>query len=98
MTVIHGGNVWQGQGPEAWLDFSANLNPEGPPAWVREAMAQGLSRANVYPDLTGAAARQARRRPAHLSGIRPPVRRLSERISGKVTRTPFFREREPLDM
>lgn len=58
MTVIHGGNVWQGQGPEAWLDFSANLNPEGPPAWVREAMAQGLSRANVYPDLTGAAARR----------------------------------------
>ena len=58
MTVVHGGNVWQGQGPDAWLDFSANLNPEGPPAWVREAMARGLGRANVYPDLTGAAARR----------------------------------------
>lgn len=58
MTVVHGGNVWQGQGPDAWLDFSANLNPEGPPAWVLEAMAQGVRRARFYPDLRGAAARR----------------------------------------
>ena len=24
--MTHGGNVWQGNGPEAWLDFSANLD------------------------------------------------------------------------
>ncbi|MBR0368940.1 MAG: threonine-phosphate decarboxylase, partial [Clostridia bacterium] len=58
MTVIHGGNVWQGQGPDAWLDFSANLNPDGPPAWVREAMARGIDRARYYPDPRGAAARR----------------------------------------
>ena len=27
----HGGNVWQGERPSEWLDFSANLRPEGPP-------------------------------------------------------------------
>lgn len=56
MTVMHGGNVWQGHGPDEWLDFSANLNPEGPPDWVTEAMARGLERARYYPDLKGDAA------------------------------------------
>ena len=58
MTVKHGGNVWQGEGPDAWLDFSANLNPDGPPDWVREAMVQGLSRARIYPDPAMTAARR----------------------------------------
>lgn len=57
MTVIHGGDVWQGPGPGAWLDFSANLNPEGPPDWVRAAMAEGLARAAWYPDIQSRAAR-----------------------------------------
>ena len=57
MTVIHGGDVWQGPGPGAWLDFSANLNPEGPPDWVRAAMAEGLARAAWYPDARSRAAR-----------------------------------------
>ncbi len=34
----HGGDVWQGAGPETWLDFSANLRPEGAPDWVVEAL------------------------------------------------------------
>lgn len=58
MTVYHGGNVWQGQCPDDYLDFSANLNPEGPPEWVQKAMALGLSRARYYPELSGAAARR----------------------------------------
>ena len=58
MTVIHGGDVWRGALPEDYLDFSANLNPEGPPEWVREALALGLERARFYPDLSGAAARR----------------------------------------
>ncbi|MBR1559342.1 MAG: pyridoxal phosphate-dependent class II aminotransferase [Clostridia bacterium] len=58
MTVFHGGDVWQGATPEAYLDFSANLNPEGPPDWVVEAMGAGLERARFYPDLEGRAARR----------------------------------------
>ena len=40
MNVMHGGDVWQGRAPEDFLDFSASLNPEGPPEWVRAAMAE----------------------------------------------------------
>ena len=58
MTVIHGGNVWQGESPDEFLDFSANLNPEGPPDWVQSAMAEGLARARYYPDVQCAAARR----------------------------------------
>ena len=58
MTVAHGGDVWQGGGPGQWLDFSANLRPEGPPDWVLKAMREGLDRARYYPDLNGTAARR----------------------------------------
>lgn len=57
MPITHGGDVWQGSAPEEYLDFSANLNPEGPPEWVQTAMAQGLRRARYYPDLRSRAAR-----------------------------------------
>jgi len=46
----HGGNVWQGGRPSEWLDFSANLRPEGPPEWVREALLEGMENACYYPD------------------------------------------------
>ena len=56
MRTIHGGDVWQGGAPEEYLDFSANLNPEGPPDWVRAAMAEDVARAAYYPDIRGRAA------------------------------------------
>lgn len=56
MSVYHGGDVWQSAAPRDYLDFSANLNPEGPPEWVRAAMARGLENAPYYPDLRQAAA------------------------------------------
>jgi histidinol-phosphate/aromatic aminotransferase/cobyric acid decarboxylase-like protein len=55
--MIHGGNVWRSGPPEAWLDFSANLRPEGPPDWVRRAMAGALDEARFYPDPDMRAAR-----------------------------------------
>ncbi|MDO4865359.1 MAG: aminotransferase class I/II-fold pyridoxal phosphate-dependent enzyme [Clostridia bacterium] len=57
MTVVHGGDVWQGASPDEYLDFSANLNPEGPPDWVLNALSTGLRRARYYPDLRGRGAR-----------------------------------------
>ena len=56
MSVYHGGDVWQGSAPGEYLDFSANLNPEGPPEWVRAAMLKGLENARYYPDLRQGAA------------------------------------------
>ena len=56
MSVYHGGDVWQGGAPGEYLDFSANLNPEGSPQWVRAAMLRGLENARFYPDLRQGAA------------------------------------------
>lgn len=56
MKVVHGGDVWQSGAPEEYLDFSANLNPEGPPEWVQAAMLAGLARAPFYPDIRSDAA------------------------------------------
>ena len=56
MSIEHGGDVWQGGAPEDYLDFSASLNPDGPPKWVREALEAGLSRVRWYPDARARAA------------------------------------------
>lgn len=48
----HGGNVWQGNSPAQWLDFSANLRPEGTPAWVMKAMQEALHNVRYYPELS----------------------------------------------
>ena len=53
----HGGNVWEGEKPEAWLDFSANLRPEGMPSWVMDAMREDLCNTRYYPDRSMTAAR-----------------------------------------
>lgn len=46
----HGGNVWQGGAPSDWLDYSANLRPEGAPRWVRDALTAGMENIRYYPD------------------------------------------------
>ncbi len=54
----HGGNVWEGESPDRWLDFSANLRPEGTPSWVMETMKKALSDTRYYPDRAMKAARK----------------------------------------
>ena len=54
----HGGNVWDCETPEKWLDFSANLRPEGTPDWVMDVMQQALADARYYPDRAMKAARR----------------------------------------
>ena len=44
----HGGNIWKlaeraGVRPEDMVDFSANINPLGPPSWLPEAVSDALS-------------------------------------------------------
>ncbi|MGN0772431.1 MAG: pyridoxal phosphate-dependent aminotransferase [Candidatus Ventricola sp.] len=43
--------------PSGWLDFSANLRPEGTPDWVMRAMQAALCNARYYPDRALRAAR-----------------------------------------
>ncbi|HEY6873824.1 MAG TPA: threonine-phosphate decarboxylase CobD [Geobacteraceae bacterium] len=67
-TFDHGGNVFAvaralGVQPEAILDFSASINPLGPPPGVRDAVAAAFDRLGHYPDsgcteLTAALARR----------------------------------------
>jgi len=47
---MHGGNVWRGD-PAQWLDFSANVRPEGAPDWVLDALRRGLDNISYYPQL-----------------------------------------------
>jgi len=55
----HGGNVWQGDAPSEWLDFSANLRPEGPADWVKKALLLGMENARYYPDPSMKRAKEA---------------------------------------
>lgn len=64
----HGGNVWEGGQPDRWLDFSANLRPEGTPDWVMDAMREALPYARFYPDR---ALTQAREGLAAYLGVSP---------------------------
>lgn len=48
--MIHGGNVWQGDDPGQWLDYSANIRPEGAPEWVKHALTGAMDRLSFYPD------------------------------------------------
>lgn len=52
---MHGGNIWaaarqSGRPPQEWIDFSASINPLGPPPWVTEAAQGALSQVIHYPD------------------------------------------------
>jgi len=51
----HGGDLWTaserfGLTPDRWLDYSANINPLGPPPQALEAIRDGLDAIVRYPD------------------------------------------------
>ncbi len=50
----HGGNIHllsrQASGKNPIIDFSANINPKGPPAWLRATISKELSGIIHYPD------------------------------------------------
>lgn len=55
-TSAHGGNIREaadllGIAPDALLDFSANINPAGMPASLRQALTDHLHLAERYPDV-----------------------------------------------
>ena len=46
----HGGNVWNTGNPYEWIDFSANLRPDGPPSWIEKAICDAQRNIRFYPD------------------------------------------------
>ena len=46
----HGGGVWDTGNPYEWIDFSANLRPEGPPPWIEKAIRDARKDIRFYPD------------------------------------------------
>ncbi len=61
---IHGGDIWlssrlSGTAPGELLDFSASINPLGPPPSVRKALSRALKSITPYPEPSSAELREA---------------------------------------
>ena len=50
-SYVHGGNVWRDGNPEKWTDFSANLNPIGPPQIMVDKIKEKLDNIVYYPEV-----------------------------------------------
>lgn len=48
---LHGGNVWNDGEPDSWVDFSANLNPKGPPKEMIRELKNSIDRICYYPEI-----------------------------------------------
>ena len=42
--MMHGGNVWRGGEPSDWLDYSANIRPEGAPEMTEDEIMRRVVR------------------------------------------------------
>lgn len=56
MSFVHGGNVYEiasllGCAPEVILDFSASINPLGPPPGLMQELERHFNRIQYYPDI-----------------------------------------------
>jgi histidinol-phosphate/aromatic aminotransferase/cobyric acid decarboxylase-like protein len=47
--VFHGGNVWQGEDPSDWLDYSANIRPGRTMGWIADAVNAAKKAMRYYP-------------------------------------------------
>lgn len=61
---MHGGNIYAlaaeaGKDPAEILDFSASINPLGPPHWLAQVLGGSLESVQHYPDPAATALRQA---------------------------------------
>jgi len=65
MKATHGGNIWEALGA---LDFSADLNPLGPPPGLETVLREGWSEVSFYPEPTY---RNLRRALAGREGVDP---------------------------
>ena len=54
----HGGNIWVKQNPHEWLDFSANINPYGPPNKIKQIIKDSINNIKSYPEPLARLARQ----------------------------------------
>ena len=68
----HGGNLWHHKDPGSWLDFSANINPYGPPSFVINALVQGRV-GRVFRDYCGFGFAYQRRNPGYGVGNESPA-------------------------
>lgn len=73
MTIAHGGNVYEvasrlGCSPDDLLDYSASINPLGPPAGLMEELARYFHRVQHYPDIVNRALKDDL---ARLHGVSP---------------------------
>jgi adenosylcobyric acid synthase len=60
----HGGNIYElsvksGVPIDACTDFSANINPLGPPSWLKEVLLRGMTQLVHYPDRLSTRFREA---------------------------------------
>ena len=60
----HGGKIYElsrksGVPVDACTDFSANINPLGPPAWLKEVLLRGMTQLVHYPDRMSTRLREA---------------------------------------
>lgn len=99
--MTHGGNVWEGNSPSQWLDYSANIRPGGAPEWVMAALGEGMRDVSYYPDpqMKRAGASMARYLETGPEFVRPTAGGISAidmaahlDAAGMVILTPCFAE------
>ncbi|QTX33000.1 histidinol-phosphate aminotransferase family protein [Aminithiophilus ramosus] len=56
---LHGGRIWERDDPRSWVDFSANINPWGPPLFAVKAARRALAWIDRYPDGESRSLREA---------------------------------------